>query len=160
MEERMNLTFKIRMILVAVAISSVLLSPQCFAFDKNGKGNISVVCTGFHNDTGMAMISLFGSKDGFPGNTEKALRLAEAKIMDGKAAFIFKDVPYGTYAISVYHDENANKILDTGWLGIPKEGVGASNNQKSKFGPPSFKQSKFVFGNPELTVNIETRYVN
>jgi len=36
-------------------------------------------------------------------------------------------IPPGTYAIACYHDENDNGKLDTNFLGIPKEGTGASN---------------------------------
>lgn len=146
-------------IFAAVIFSALFLCAAAFALEKNEKGNITVICGGFRNDKGMAMISLFTSKEGFPGKYEKAFRNNEARILDGKAAFIFKGVPYGAYAVSVYHDENDNKKMDTSWFGIPKEGVGASNNPKTKFGPPSFNKAKFNFNTPELTLNIETRYV-
>ena len=55
------------------------------------------------------------------------------------------------------HDENRNGKLDTNFLGIPKEGVGASNNPKSRFGPPSFEESMFVLDCPELSKEIRLR---
>jgi uncharacterized protein (DUF2141 family) len=43
--------------------------------------------------------------------------------------------------------------LDANILGIPKEGVGASNDAKGHFGPPKFKDAKFlVEGNPQTLV--------
>jgi uncharacterized protein (DUF2141 family) len=51
-------------------------------------------------------------------------------IIDGRAVCEFPGVTPGTYAISVFHDENSNGKLDTNLLGIPREGVSASNNRK------------------------------
>ena len=49
----------------------------------------------------------------------------------------FSDVPAGRYALSVFHDENSNRKLDT-VVGIPKEGFGFSRNPVIRFGPPHF----------------------
>lgn len=53
------------------------------------------------------------------------------------------NLPSGEYALAVFHDENGNNILDTNWLGIPKEPVGFSNARMKTFGPPSFKDCSF-----------------
>ncbi|QZE14759.1 DUF2141 domain-containing protein [Halosquirtibacter laminarini] len=55
------------------------------------------------------------------------------------------DLPLGTYAICMFHDENGNKKLDSGLFGIPTESYGFSNNAKGFAGPPSYKQCKFQF---------------
>ena len=49
----------------------------------------------------------------------------------------------GTYAIAVYHDLNASRKLDTTWIGIPEEPVGASNNPSPGLGPPSHDEVAF-----------------
>ena len=51
----------------------------------------------------------------------------------------FEGVPAGRYALSVFHDENANEKLDT-IVGIPKEGFGFSRNPVVRFGPPRFEK--------------------
>lgn len=43
----------------------------------------------------------------------------------------------GTYALKVFQDLNGNGKLDTGWMGIPKEPYGFSNNAMGRFGPPA-----------------------
>ena len=48
---------------------------------------------------------------------------------------IFKDVPSGEYAISIYHDINSNAKLDTNFLGIPKEDYTCSNGAMGFMGP-------------------------
>ncbi|HEX8415380.1 MAG TPA: DUF2141 domain-containing protein [Sphingomicrobium sp.] len=48
-------------------------------------------------------------------------------------------VPPGHYAITLFHDENANRKLDT-MLGIPREGFGFSRSPVVRFGAPKFNQ--------------------
>ena len=66
-------------------------------------------------------------------------------IKEGKAFAEFDNLPFGEYGVSAYHDENKNEELDANWIGIPKEGVGASNNAKGKMGPPKYEDAKFEF---------------
>ena len=55
------------------------------------------------------------------------------------------ELPFGNYAIAVYHDKNTNGKLDTNVLGIPKERYGFSNNARGRFGPASWNDSFFSF---------------
>ncbi|MCX2763828.1 DUF2141 domain-containing protein [Aquimarina muelleri] len=71
----------------------------------------------------------------------------------GKKSFTIKDFPYGEYAISCFYDANNNKKMDTNFLGIPKEKVGASNNPTSN-SISSYKDTKFNFNVPELHLSI------
>ena len=66
----------------------------------------------------------------------------------------FDDLPEGEYAISIFHDENNNNELDTNFLGIPKEGLGASNDARGHFGPPKYKDVKFYLKNGSKTITI------
>lgn len=52
------------------------------------------------------------------------------------------------------HDENGNGKLDSNWLGIPSEPVGASNDARGQFGPPSFEDAAFELGPGDVTVTI------
>ncbi len=75
---------------------------------------------------------------------------AEAAILQ------FGNLPSGTYALALIHDENGNGKLDT-VFGIPKEGFGFSKNPAIRFGPPSFKSSGFtiVAGRTDESVKIK-----
>lgn len=66
----------------------------------------------------------------------------------------FDNLPAGTYAIAVYHDENLNGIMETSEKGMPREGYGFS--LKSKFlGRPKFEQAAFdVSGNDSVTIKM------
>ena len=66
-------------------------------------------------------------------------------------------MPFGNYAITLFHDENNNMELDTNFLGIPKEPYGFSNNAKSPFGPPGFQAALVEFSKEgdEITILLK-----
>jgi len=112
----------------------------------NAQNTIEVEISNFASDKGVAQIGLFNMETSF---LEKVYKEKEAKIKDQKAIAIFTDIPDGTYVISVFHDKNKDKKLNT-FLGIPTENYAASNNAPSKFGPPKWKDAKFDVRNGEI----------
>lgn len=66
-------------------------------------------------------------------------------------------LPYGEYAIAVYHDKNENGKIDTNFLGIPKEEYGFSNNARGRFGPASWEDSKFIIEDNYFTTSINIK---
>ena len=69
----------------------------------------------------------------------------------------FDALPSGTYAIALFHDENANGRLDTRF-GIPAEGVGFSRNPRLLFGPPSFDAAQVAISGAESDAAVKLRY--
>ena len=133
-----------------------LFCPRIFA-QTPPTGNVIVVqITGLHNDHGQVLCALYSSADGFPKDSSKAVGHAQSPISDSRATCEFKSVAPGTYAISVFHDENSNGKLDSKFLGMPREGVGASNDAKGHFGPPKFPAAAFRFegGKKEMKIKI------
>ncbi len=61
----------------------------------------------------------------------------------GTQTMMLSGIEPGEYAISIFHDVNANGILDKNFLGIPKEPYGFSHNARGRFGPPKFADAKF-----------------
>ncbi len=76
-------------------------------------------------------------------------------------SYTFKDVPPGDYALVVFHDENANGILDTGFMHRPLEARGYSEVLPEDVSPITdrikFDQARFSFAGPK-TVVIGLRY--
>ena len=120
------------------------------------KNQIHVEIGGLRNDKGQVVCALFSSAADFPKNAQKAVFRTTAPIADRQAVCEFHEVAPGNYAVSVFHDENSNGKLDTNFMGIPREGVGASNNAKGHFGPPKFAAAAFRFegGRFELKITI------
>jgi len=79
------------------------------------------------------------------------------EVKGNKATLTFKNLPPGTYAIAALHDANSNGKMDTNMLGIPKEDYGASNDAKSTFGPPKYKDAKFdVMKDQTITIKMRS----
>jgi uncharacterized protein (DUF2141 family) len=111
------------------------------------------------NDKGQTLCALFSSANDFPKETEKAVARTSSVISNQHAVCDFPGVAPGTYAVSVIHDENSNGKLDTNFMGIPREGVGASNNARGHFGPPKFDAASFRFSGGQFTLKITVIYL-
>jgi uncharacterized protein (DUF2141 family) len=120
---------------------------------------IHVEIGGLRNDKGQVMCAIYSSADGFPKKGDKAVAQAKSSISERHAVCEFPGLNAGTYAISVFHDENSNGKLDTNFMGIPREGVGASNNAKGHLGPPKFHSAAFRFTGGRLEMKITINYL-
>ena len=103
---------------------------------------LAVQVVGGQPNKGKVILSIFSSSENYlksPIN-KKSLPIND----EGNALFQFDYLEPGTYAISVVYDKDENGKLNTGFLGIPTELVGFSNNARGRFGPPSFKDTSFA----------------
>ena len=119
---------------------------------------ISVTVSQLRNGKGVVRCALFKAKDGFPSDSKKALRVTATKIEGKKAVCAFRELPEGRYALAAYHDEDNNNEMKTNFLGIPQEGVAASNNAKGSLGPPSFEDAAFNYKGPRFEQTIRIAY--
>lgn len=123
-------------------------------------------CPGIHvkildirNSTGSVACALFESPAGFPIEfLRSATNVMVIKVRKSQARCDFEDIPPGTYALAVIHDENMNGELDTNVLGIPKEGYGFSNDARALFGAPSFSEASFTYDGQTLDLTISLHY--
>ncbi len=113
---------------------------------------------GLKDDQGHVHAALHASADGYPTKPETAIRQADAPILAGRARVVFAGLAPGGYAVAVYHDENDNGRLDTGFLGIPTEGLGASNDAKGFMGPPSFEKARVELRPGENRIVVHVNY--
>ena len=70
----------------------------------------------------------------------------------------FTDLPSGTYALALIHDENGNGRLDT-MFGIPREGFGFSRNPVIRFGAPSFRSAEVAVTTAPVDESIKIKYL-
>ncbi len=66
-------------------------------------------------------------------------------------------LPRGNYAVSVFHDENGNGLLDRNLVGAPREPYGFSNDARGRFGPPRFEEMRFSLGDDPMALEINLR---
>ncbi len=119
--------------------------------------NLKLVISQLRNQKGEVCIALFESKAGFPEDDTQAICNNCLTITELPMTVSF-DVPHGSYAASVLHDENKDGELETGMLGIPKEGVGFSNDPRIIKGTPSFEKTRFEFNEGNREVEIAVKY--
>ncbi|MCE9615779.1 MAG: MipA/OmpV family protein [Lentisphaerae bacterium] len=90
--------------------------------------------------TGTVFAVLFNSADTF---VDLRNPVAVVSLPPGSNATArIPDLPDGTYALVVYHDQNGNGRLDKNFIGIPREPLGFSNRYWAQ-GPPSFSRASF-----------------
>ncbi|MCK7593475.1 DUF2141 domain-containing protein [Pseudomarimonas salicorniae] len=114
---------------------------------------LAVEVQGIAAQSGQLSLALYGSEAGWKGEAKPVDRRVGKP--DGSSAlrFTFVNLPPGRYAVRVAHDENGNGKLDTNFIGIPKEGVGSSNNPQV-MRAPRFDEAVFELGEDDLGISI------
>ena len=144
-----------------IALCAVLLfaNLSAVAFAQSPCPGIHVKILSIRNSTGTVACALFESPAGFPTEfLASATNVMIIKIRKTQARCDFLDIPPGTYAMAVIHDENMNGKLDTNWIGIPKEGYGFSNNAKALLSAPSFSAASFAYDGRSLDLTMTLHY--
>jgi uncharacterized protein (DUF2141 family) len=118
----------------------IIISLNILGFSQNA--TITLKVDNIEKAKGAICISIFDTEDDYK-NGENQVWTKCISVTSTEFIYEIEDLPLGTYAISVYHDENSNDEFDTKWYGLPKERYGFSNNVKGKFGPPKFEDARF-----------------
>ncbi len=74
---------------------------------------------------------------------------------DDIVTVLFKDVPPGTYAATVFQDMNGNAKLDRDMYGAPSEPWAVSRDAKGHMGPPAFDDAKVAVTDAPLTLELD-----
>ena len=118
-------------------------------FNLKAQYSVTVIFTNIESDKGEILVSILDANE---NSVDDAIISADPS----GSKVIFKNIPKGKYTIKAFHDENSNRILDTGTFGIPKEDYGFSNNARGNFGPPDYEDQLFEV-NSNTTQRIELR---
>jgi len=126
--------------------------------------DVSVVVSGLRSDRGKVLACLTANPASFPdcgkevGGRHLAVAVPVTVRAGGVVTLDFGAVPPGRYAVSLFHDENANGKLDK-MVMIPREGFGFSRDAPVHFGPPSFSAAAFDVGAMPVRQAIRMRYM-
>ncbi len=144
-----------KLFLLAIFYLHPLILPALYAQDSvKNSGTVILTVVGLDNDKGDVKVGLFNSAQSFSGKTKEKYGGSVIKIFGKKARCVFSNIPYGEYAIKLFHDEDGDDRIDTNFLGMPTEEYGFSNNAKGLFGLPSYDKAKFVVSSDTVRVEI------
>ncbi len=110
--------------------------------------------TGFENIDGNLAISISKNSTQFDSETQ-TYKDTVINIVSSNMNITIEGITAGTHAVSVFHDENQNNILDVVSvldIDVPQEGFGFSNNPHIGFSKPDFNDCNFVIENGQTLV--------
>jgi uncharacterized protein (DUF2141 family) len=120
--------------------------------------NVIADISNVRNNKGVCRACLFNSPLSFAGETGKPFQCVTVPVTNKTSKAVFSNVPAGTYAMFVFHDENNNSKMDKNFIGIPKEGYGASKNRLPFASAPNYNENKFsVDGKNLVTLEVKMR---
>jgi uncharacterized protein (DUF2141 family) len=117
--------------------------------------DVQLSVTGIRNSRGNILVAIC-DRANFP-NGQCAYH-GEAPARLGSVTVRVSDVPAGTWAAAVYHDEAGIRRLEYTLFGMPKQGIGFSRDARMRFGPPKFADAAFTVGETGVTVAVPLRY--
>ena len=147
---------RLSLALAAMALASVARaqSPECHGTPSAVRVLVSV--EGVHSTQGFMASSIFGPDRRRFLTHDGALFVWRDPSVRGVTELCFYLPASGEYALVVFHDANANAKLDQGFLGMPIEGYGFSNNVRPVLHPPTFEDLAFqaVAGDTRLHIRL------
>lgn len=104
------------------------------------------------NNKGVIYIAIYNKKQDFmTRNFFKSTKVEVGE--DSSIDVVFDAIPYGFYAVSAYHDINANQQMDFNENGMPIEDY-AMSGTPNQMGPPNWEQVKFEFKDETQVINL------
>jgi uncharacterized protein (DUF2141 family) len=124
----------------------------CFLLSINAFSQSRVVAdiSNVRNDNGVCRACLFNNPESFKGETGNPFQCVAVGVKNSMAQAVFNNIPAGTYAMFVFHDANKNNKMDVNFVGIPKEGYGASKNKLPFASAPSYNENKFIVADKSM----------
>lgn len=125
-----------------------------FQFVTAQASSVTVEIKGIHNAKGNIVLGLYNSETGFAIYDKNYQKAILSPSTEG-VTYTFENIPSGTYAVAVWHDENDNRKIDKNWFGVPTEYYGFSLNKYGTFGPPDFNEVSFeIISNQKKSLTI------
>lgn len=132
------------------------LAVAAFAAAPLNAADLVVRVGGIAEPLGWIGCALYRSPEGFPSDDSGA-KAQWTKAEPGGVTCRFADVPAGRHAVSVVHDVNGNRRVDTNFVGMPTEQWGVSNGARPTLRAPRFDEAAFAVGDSagELVVDVK-----
>ena len=140
-------------LIIFLLLSFIIIATSTVLADQAqiNSSKLIIHITGFDNSKGVAKVALINSKENY--KADMPFKGFDYEIINNE---VIKTItlPYGKYAVKVYHDENGNNERDTRIFGIPIERYGFSNNARGTLGPPEFNEAAVNLNSPQKKIFI------
>ncbi len=137
------------------AARALALAGACLALGNAYALDLTVEVNNTKADKGPVLAAVYGSADGWL-KFSKAVQSGMAPASGAKTVLVLRDMPAGSYALSLYQDENGNGKLDTNLVGMPQERTGFSRDAQGNMGPPRFQDAAIEL-QQDTTITIQLR---
>ena len=121
-------------------------------------GILAVVVKSVRSTKGHILVGLYNNWVSF-NNYQKEDPFMKKVVLPVTAntVVLFPNVPYGNYALKIFHDKNDDRTLNIGKFFVPLEHYGFSNDPLILFGPPRYDDCRFSFDQKHPTFNIRLK---
>jgi uncharacterized protein (DUF2141 family) len=120
------------------SIASCLIAPLLCLSSYAAHGlELAVEITGARSAKGQVMAEVYTSAEGWLKKPLQGERVQAGE----RVLLVFRNLPAGRYALSAFHDENANGKFDMNLMGLPTEVHGFSKDAKGVMGPAKFEDA-------------------
>lgn len=132
----------------------VLWTAMLFAPEK--KGELILNVKNIESTNGIIHVAVFDQSN-FLQEGKELLKTAIPVQKSQNQRVTISDLPFGTYAVAIYHDVNNNGKFDKNALGIPAEPYAFSNNPKVKWRSPTFDETKIELNAAQRSLQMELK---
>lgn len=138
---------------------ATLSTPLGLLLSSRAVGNINaaelgVDVTGVESANGEVFAALYDKADTW---LKKPLKNDIVAATKGTTLIVFADLPAGEYALSVFHDTDADKKMGRNILGVPTEPFGFSRDASGVFGSPKFDEARVAVPAAGATTTIKLK---
>ena len=157
----MNMIRIMSMILACLCLSACVTPVPVLPSTENlgnDTSHLVVLIHGLEEDEGQISMTCRTNGPGWPsGEGGEYVRVVPVAGHDGTIRISIDDVPFGVYAISLFHDVNADNDMNRNAVGLPLEPWGMSNNAMGLMSAPTFEQASFLINSPETLIELDLR---
>ena len=91
--------------------------------------------------------------------TDNCEYFADAPAVAGTTTLDVPHVAPGAYAVQVFHDETGGGVIHQGLFGIPREGIGFSNDARLHLRGPKFDEAMVTAAEGTNRIGLRLRYL-
>lgn len=137
-------------------LSIFLLFSLNISSSKPAVGRLNIVISGIKVQQGSVRVAIYNSAETFL-DAKKFIFSNNTSVGTNKQVQLSFEIPYGTYAVTCYHDINNDHNLDKSTFGFPIEPYALSINNDIKWRRPTYNETKFTFQEPFRNLNLELK---